>query len=255
MARNSLVNKQSWSATHPKELFKLNFSVAFHFSACCNEFPSSSACPSYLTQLNHLPEQGSISKAIASAGELNEENAQLLWEKYFDRLCRFAEKKIYKRHRRFVDPEDIAGSAMLALLEGVKNGNFHGVKNRDQLWQMAVMIAARKASNKAKFFDRDKRGGKRIVGESAINRQGVDQLAAYVDPTNDPAKFVEFEMTCRELLLVLPNDNYREIALMRMAGFNNQEIGIKLGCSKRTIERKLIAIREIWNDGNNLNIS
>ena len=142
-----------------------------------------------------------------------------------------------------VDPEDIAASAMLALINGLNKGNFHSVKNRDQLWQMLVMIAARKATNKAKFLDRDKRGGKRACDDEAIAN-----LGNYIDQTNDPAKFVEIEMTCRELLTALPDDNYREIALMRLAGFNNQEIGIKLNCSARTIDRKLIAIREVWKE-------
>ena len=135
---------------------------------------------------------------------------------------------------------------MFALVDGLKQGRFHTVMNRDQLWQMLVVIAARKASNQAKFLDRDKRGGKRTQGESAI--QDIANLAEYIDKTDDPAKFVEIEMTCRELLLALPNDSYREIALMRLAGFNNREIGKNLECSTRTIDRKLAVIREVCHD-------
>jgi DNA-directed RNA polymerase specialized sigma24 family protein len=194
---------------------------------------------------NHVP--GSVTKAIAAFTDHDEQSAQLIWERFFDRLCRFAEKKIYHRHRRYMDPEDIAGSAMYALMEGLKQGHFYSVNNRDQLWQMVAMIAARKAINKAKFLDRDKRGGKQVVGESALNDLGLSNLETYILAADDPAKFVEFEMTCRELLLQLPDDDYREIALMRMAGFANQEIGKKLSCSTRTIDRKLNTIREIWD--------
>ena len=104
------------------------------------------------------PELGSVSRAIAQIGEMEEEAAQLLWERFFEKLCRYAEQKVYKRHRRLLDPEDIASSAMFALLEGLKNGRFHKLKNRDQLWQMLVIIASRKAANAAKFHDRQKRG-------------------------------------------------------------------------------------------------
>jgi RNA polymerase sigma factor (sigma-70 family) len=193
-------------------------------------------------------EPGSISKAIALLGQTDEQSAQLLWDRFFKRLCRFAQGKIYKRHRRWLDPEDIAGSAMFALMDGLKHGRFHSVEDRDQLWQMLVMITARKAANKAEFLDREKRGGKRTRGDSALNGQGLDNLSEYIDETDDPAKLVEIEMTCRELLVALPDDSYREIALMRMAGHSNQEIGKTLGCSTRTIDRKLNAIREVWND-------
>ncbi len=193
-------------------------------------------------------EQGSISKVISQNGEMTEESAQLLWERFFGRLCRFAEQKVYPRHRRLIDPEDIAGSAMLALMEGIKQGRFHSLKNRDQLWQMLIIIAARKTINKSRFLDSEKRGGKRTYGESALGDGGLDKLAKYIDKTEDPAKFVEIEMTCRELLLALPTDKYRSIALMRLAGHSNREIGKSLQCSTRTINRHLEAIREVWND-------
>ena len=137
---------------------------------------------------------------------------------------------------------------MFALLEGLKQGHFHSVKNRDQLWQMLILIASRKAANKAKHFDRDKRGGKRIQGESVWGEECIENVVEYIDKTTDPAKFVEIEMTCRALLVALPDDNYREIALMRLAGFSNSEIGIKLECSTRTIDRKLLAIRRVWSE-------
>lgn len=204
--------------------------------------------PTHIKPLNTPYEPGSISKAISQNGTIDETSAQLLWERFFERLCRFASGKIYKRHRRLLDPEDVAGSAMFALMDGLKQGRFHNVHNRDQIWQMLVVIASRKAFNKSKFLDRDKRGGKLTHSDATLNGQGLDNLTEYIDSSDDPAKFVELEMTCRELLLALPDDNYREIALMRLAGFSNHEIGKKFGCSTRTIDRKLIAIREVWNE-------
>ena len=191
-------------------------------------------------------DQGSISKAISQSSDLDEESAQLLWDRFFERLCEFASKKIYKRHQSLLDAEDVAGSAMFALIDGLKNGRFNKVADRDQFWQLAVVIAARKASNKAKYFDRQKRGGKKTFGESRLKEQGLNNLAEYVQNSENPAKLVEFQITCRELLQALPDENYREIALMRMSGFNNQEIGNKLGCSTRTVDRKLNAIRAVW---------
>ena len=62
--------------------------------------------------------EGSVTRAIVSLGEHDEESAQLLWERFFQRLIAFAETKVFARHRRFFDGEDIAGSAMYAVLDG-----------------------------------------------------------------------------------------------------------------------------------------
>ena len=195
------------------------------------------------------PELGSVSRAIAQIGEMEEEAAQLLWERFFEKLCRYAEQKVYKRHRRLLDPEDIASSAMFALLEGLKNDRFHKLKNRDQLWQMLVIIASRKAANAAKFHDRQKRGLKVTRGDSAF-KTVPGGLAGYIEGNEDPVKFVELEAACKELLEALPDEIYRSIAVMRLAGYTNVEIGKKLGCATRTVDRKLIAIREVWNNQN-----
>lgn len=199
--------------------------------------------------LNSSINSGSISRAIAQNSQLDEEAAQLIWNRFFENLCRFASKKIYKRHRRLIDPEDIASSAMFALLDGIKNERFHSVSNRDELWQMLVMIASRKAISQARHLDREKRGGvAKQEGDAALNGQRLEHVAEYIVQSGDPAKFIEIEMTCRELLAALPHDKLREIALMRLAGFSNQEISVKFACSKRTIDRKLLLIREVWND-------
>jgi RNA polymerase sigma factor (sigma-70 family) len=191
---------------------------------------------------------GSISRAIAGFEGMEEEAAKILWERFFERLTRYASQNIYKRHRRFFDGEDIAGSAMFALLDGLKKGKFEKVNNRDQLWQILTTIAARKTINRGQFHDREKRGGGKVRGSSAIQKgQETANLIKYISRLDDdPAKFVELEMTCEELLTALPDDGYRQITLMRLAGLSNQEISNQVGCSTRTIDRKIRAIELIW---------
>ena len=192
---------------------------------------------------------GSITKLIASFGEMEEEAAQTIWDRFFERLCNYANQKIFKKHQRFFDGEDIAGSAMFALLDGLKHDKFEVIENRDQLWQLLTTIAARKAINRGRHHDRQKRGGGKIRGESVFNAGTSDaNLANYIVCFDDPAHFVEFEMTCQELLSSLPDDQYRQITLLRMAGHTNREIASEFNCSTRTIDRKLETIRLVWSD-------
>ena len=57
---------------------------------------------------------------------------------------------------------------------------------------------------------------------------------------------VEMQESLEQLLDLLPDDEYRAIANMRMEGHSNQEIAEELGCTERTVERRLQRIREIW---------
>ena len=47
---------------------------------------------------------------------------------------------------------------------------------------------------------------------------------------------------------MLPNDRMREIALLRLQGYANDEIAIRQETSVRTIGRKLQLIRSYWSE-------
>jgi DNA-directed RNA polymerase specialized sigma24 family protein len=52
---------------------------------------------------------------------------------------------------------------------------------------------------------------------------------------------------CRTLLDALDDDQLRHIALLKLEGYTNQEIAVKLDCVERTVERKLERIRRKWS--------
>ena len=68
---------------------------------------------------------------------------------------------------------------------------------------------------------------------------------AFERPT--PVEFLEsMSGTCQELLELL-DDRLREVALLRLQGFSNEEIAGQIGRSVKSVERYLKAIREVWD--------
>jgi DNA-directed RNA polymerase specialized sigma24 family protein len=51
---------------------------------------------------------------------------------------------------------------------------------------------------------------------------------------------------CRALLGLLSDQTLRQVALMKMEGYTNEEIAAQLGCSPRSIARKVQRIRMTW---------
>ena len=51
---------------------------------------------------------------------------------------------------------------------------------------------------------------------------------------------------CQRLLSLLDSEALRQVALWKLAGWTNDAIGAKLGCSRATVERALARIRDIW---------
>ena len=191
---------------------------------------------------------GSITNAITALGNYDPQAAQLIWDRFFQRLCAYAETLVYKRHRRLLTSDEIAASAFMALVEGVREKRFEKVRNRDELWQMLSLIAARKAINFQKQLDRAKRGNGQVKGDSAFGTMGINGVVDFIQRDLAPETGAQIQELSQQFLQRLPNDELRNVALWRMAGYSNAEIAEKAGCVVRTIERKLNLIRKIWTE-------
>lgn len=201
-------------------------------------------------------EPGSISVAIAGLAENEKESEAitLLWERYFERLGRFAKRHIFKRHQKFYDQEDIASSTFMALVDGFRKERFESVKNRDDLWQMLTVIAGRKIVNATKHFDRQKRGGGKVVGESVFGDSGIHAVAHVLEHPHSEKEFEYIESICDELLHNLKGEVYKKVAIMRLQGYSIKEIAEELGVCSRTVDRHLECIRREWNKQNEIDL-
>ena len=181
--------------------------------------------------------------------------AQKLYEGFFQRLVGLARSKLRGVPCRAADEEDVALSAFDSFCRGAEAGRFPQLSDRDDLWQLLVVLTERKAIDLVHHERRQKRGGGKVKGESFFDYPrgsssapaGMEQIMAH-DPTPDFALQVAEE--CQLLLDRLGNAELRSVALWKMEGYTNEEIAAKLGCVPRTVERKLRVIRSRWNQEN-----
>jgi DNA-directed RNA polymerase specialized sigma24 family protein len=178
--------------------------------------------------------------------------AQPLWEAYCGRLAALARRKLQDAPRQAADEEDAALSAFDSFCRRAERGQFPQLRDRNDLWQVRVMLTARKAGQLARNACREKRGGGKILLEgdlAAADGSGEGGLAQVVgrEPTPDFAAQVAEEL--RRLLDRLGDPDLRAIALWKMEGYTNDEIAARLGCVPRTVERRLRVIRTLWGKG------
>ena len=181
-------------------------------------------------------------------GELkagHQEAAQKLWERYALKLAQYANRNLVSR--RVVDGEDIFLSAFHSFLNAVEENRFPQLNDRNDLWQILVMLTARKAS-KQRAHDRAlKRGGGLVRGDSVLEDE---DCASFELIDEEPT--VEFSVMFAELVENLMNRlqekdvQLSRFATMKMEGHTNRQIAEQCGCAERTVERKLSYIREIW---------
>jgi len=204
-------------------------------------------------------EGGSVTRWIGDlkAGENSAARnlpARHLWERYFDRLVQLARNKLRGKSRRLAveDEEDAALTAFDDFCRGIREGRFPYVTNRDKLWRLLVVLTVREASDQLDRQGAAKRGGGRLVGESAVLGNAEEPGGNALDRLAGPDPPPEFEAMMSEqyqrLRADLSDDTLRQVLDLRMDGYTREEIAARLGCAVRTVTRKLDVIRETWLD-------
>ena len=200
---------------------------------------------------------GSVTHWINDLKAGDSDAASELWKRYFQRVIALARDKLRKlNHKQALDGEDVAQSAFISLCDGASHGRFDKLSDRDDLWRLLVVITSRKAADLNQRDHRLKRGGGRVIKESELIRPGVADsfgdapLNAIADDEPTPAFAAMLAEEYANRLAMLPKPELRQIAVLRMQGYTNEEIAAQLGCAVRTVARRLDWIRGYFRDGN-----
>lgn len=193
-----------------------------------------------------MSEPGSISVWIDQLKAGDADAAQPLWERYYNRLVALARKKLGDMPRRANDEEDVVQSAFNSFFLRAREGDFPLLSDRDDLWRLLVVITARKAINQRAHQARAKRGQGAVRDQAALDcgdaeNNGIANIIGS-EPTPEFAAQVAEELG--RVMDALPDPSHRVIALWKLEGRTNPEIGRHLDCSLSAVERKLRLIRE-----------
>jgi DNA-directed RNA polymerase specialized sigma24 family protein len=199
-----------------------------------------------------VTDETDITDWLERLGSAESAAAHRLWNQYYTRLVALACAKLGTARKRVADEEDVALSAFHSFCRGAREGRFPQLQDRDDLWRLLVVITARKATRLRKHERRQKRGGGRVRGESAFlspgDRENQPKDDAFVDREPSPEFAAAVAEELQRLLDSLGDEKLRQIAMLKMEGYENREIADKLACGLRTVERRLRGIREIWGE-------
>jgi len=199
--------------------------------------------------MHYLPPADTVSVLLEQLKAGNPAAAGPLWDRYFARLVALARARLRAAPCAAADGEDVALSAFDSFCRAAGAGRFPQLADRDDLWQVLLVITARKAAALARREGRAKRGGGRVVQASAAgggDGSAADVLADLAGSEPTPAAAAEVAEECGRLLSLLGDGELRRLAIWKMEGHTNAEIAAKLGKSVPTVERKLARVRQAW---------
>ena len=199
-----------------------------------------------------MSSDGSVTLWISLVKDGDSAATQALWERYYPKLVRLARKKLAGVPRRVADEEDVAASALKSFYLAAEHGRFPNLADRDSLWRLLLQITARKAIELRRHEGRERRGGGKVLGESALGAGDTDSdgdlraIDEVIGNEPDPEFAAIMAEQCQGLLDQLGDADLEAIAVAAMEGYSNEEIAQRLNCAVRTVERRRELIRKKW---------
>lgn len=181
----------------------------------------------------------SVTRWIGEFRDGDDSAANLLWGFLRSRLISLASGKA--GFTTLYDEEDIAISAFATLCDGLKDGRYDNVGDRDSLWSLLAMITINRARTLARNESRLRRGG----GSNRIAENDTVLSKVESNEQSPEFRFLAKE-ECRRMLALLPDKNLKLLAILKVDGHTNEEIAGLLECSRRSVQRRLNLIRDVW---------
>jgi DNA-directed RNA polymerase specialized sigma24 family protein len=190
-----------------------------------------------------MTEDGSITRWISGLRRGEDEAAEKLWREYFARMVAVAGRRLAGAGRR-ADDEDAALSAFKSFCVGAREGKFPQLRDRDNLWPLLLALTSHKCVDEIRRGTRRKRGG----GATAVTEE-LEFITAREPSTEMIAELGERLELLLDRLDRTGDPALRRIAIARLEGEGTGEIAVRLECSRKTIERKLRVIEQVWDRG------
>jgi DNA-directed RNA polymerase specialized sigma24 family protein len=184
--------------------------------------------------------EGTVTRWIDDLREGGDPAAHRLWDRYFDRLIRLARSRLRAASRAVEDEEDVALSAFKSFVVGAQRGRYPDLADRDELWRLLVVITVRKAVDLHQRQRSARRGGGRA-------HEAGDDLDKVLGDDPTPEMLVLIDDQYRRLHAALGDDALRRVLDLRLQGLDRDEIAAQMGCSVRSVTRKLAVIRDAWS--------
>ncbi len=161
----------------------------------------------------------------------DDDAATTLYERYADRVKWFVHTRVSNQLKQQVESEDIVQSIFKSVFRGMSSRGYNAPEG-GTLWHLIAVVAIHKVRKNASRRNAAMRDARRT--------QPLDSLDAGHD--TEVSATQEMEAAVREAIECLSQQE-QTVVVLRLQNFSVEEIAAQMGCSPRTVERRLQQVR------------
>lgn len=189
------------------------------------------------------PLQSSFSEIMRRVQGGDAISEQRLWNELYDKLVHYVEVRVRRRGvpTGLLDEEAVAVSVLESVFKCAKQGRLQNIQDWSELFRLLLAMTNRK------FVDHWRRAtAQKVSPQTAI--VGLNDNGLELPEEALATCSIAFEEQLSHLMDLLPDDLFRQIAVLKLAGHTLAEISQEVHRSVPTVNRKWRYIREIWAD-------
>lgn len=193
-------------------------------------------------------DQGSVTRWIQQMRAGDSVVVHALAERYFKKLGDAARRRLHKIPQSLHDEEDVANFVLEAVVRNIAQGRYPDLQDREDLWFLMLAITQRRISN---ILKRDRRQKAQPSSQTSLTEllEMYEGELADVALQGDPEHVaIEIGDCWQELMRILPNDEFREIARLKLEFHSNRQISSMLKLTSKYIDRKVAEIQRFWGE-------
>lgn len=192
--------------------------------------------------------QGSVTRWIEQmrAGDRIAVNA--LSERYFKKLGNAARSRLHKQAQTLHDKDDVANFVLEAVVRNISQGKYPDLQDRDDLWFLMLSITQCRISNILKRERSQKVQPTSLTSLTELLETYEGELSD-LSLNSDPEQVaIEINDCWQELMRILPDDDFREIARLKLDFYSNRQISSMMKLTPKYIDRKVAEIQRMWGE-------
>ncbi len=169
----------------------------------------------------------------------DDDAATALYERYADRVKWFVQSRASDQLKHQVEPEDIVQSIFKSVFRGMESRGYEAPEG-GTLWHLIAVVAIHKVR---KNVSRRLAAMRDVRRTESLESLDFEQAGAFESKQ-------EMEVAVREAIECL-SPQEQTVVNLRMQNYSVEEIAKQIGCSPRTVERRLqqvrVALSELLN--------
>jgi RNA polymerase sigma factor (sigma-70 family) len=185
--------------------------------------------------------RGSVSIWLELCKTGDSQSSRSLWGRYHKRVIGLA--KNFLRHSGFRNgvEEDVAQEVFNSFFLHLNRGKYPELSSRDNLWRLLASITKNKSIDYVRRSNRIP-DGRKLQYMDMSDEESTSEISRKFNGSSSD----ELREEIARVLEQLHDATLNRIVDLRLQGYNNTQVATQIGCSRRTVIRKLDRMRQIW---------